>query len=129
MNIRSFTPSLSHEGETDPRRAPYPGGVGEHWIEDRGVRSFAAQGTGTIRCLVGKCWVTRTGDSCDYLLSAGEEWVVTGKERLLVQALGATVIEVSGALVRDDAGHAARAGHGWPSLGQWLGTWSLRVRG
>jgi len=42
----------------------------------------------TISCQSGKLWVTQSGDLNDYLVSPGENFVISRKGRIAVTALG-----------------------------------------
>ncbi|MCC2670610.1 MAG: hypothetical protein K0Q72_3081 [Armatimonadetes bacterium] len=89
MNIRHFSPARSTSGSLR--------------LELHGTRSFEARAEGTLRCLVGRCWVTRAGDPRDYLLLAGEEYTVSAHESVVVEALDTAWIAVSESLVERSA--------------------------
>ncbi|MGV3724088.1 MAG: DUF2917 domain-containing protein [Actinomycetota bacterium] len=82
-----------------------------HVIEPHGTRSFRAHGIASIRCLEGQCWLTRTGDPRDYLLTAGDTFATARNETLFVQALGTASIETSARLTPLAASRASGIGN------------------
>lgn len=52
-----------------------------------GVLGLEASEASTLACVKGRIWVTREGDPEDYLLEAGENMVLKGHGRVVVQSL------------------------------------------
>ncbi len=51
------------------------------------TRSFSALPGLRLVCETGSIWLTQSGDACDYVLCAGQEWESKGRGRVVAQAL------------------------------------------
>lgn len=50
----------------------------------------------SIRCREGRLWITMTGDDRDHCLRGGSEYRVSGKGKIVVQAVSSSSVEVTG---------------------------------
>ncbi len=61
---------------------------GEVW------RALGSDGWQAVRCLEGILWLTQTGDGKDYILRAGDAFLVTGPGKVVVEAIAAARVQV-----------------------------------
>ena len=86
-HIRATLPNTGSETPEAPVRMS---------LLPQALLSMAGRRSGyTLYCHSGSLWLTQQGDPTDHILSAGDRFVTHGKGRLVLEALGETLVSVS----------------------------------
>ncbi len=63
----------------------------KHWMEDRQAMTLSRfSPSSRLVCVRGIVWVTLAGDPTDYVVRAGERFVLGGARKPVISAIGAT---------------------------------------
>jgi hypothetical protein len=89
--------NLSHVPAPWSRQRVQSGFVTERTstLELRQVQSLEVTRGARLVCTIGSLWITQRGDARDYLLRAGETFMVQNNGKLLVQALTRAAFSVT----------------------------------